>query len=77
MSRKIGLGERGPVWWDDGEPDYNRRLIQNSPHAMGWIAEGANEETWLITNRFPLSQIVKVQVESLPRPAVASKLGTH
>jgi len=48
---KIGLGKRGPVWWDDGEPDYNRRLIQNSPHAMWWIAEGANEETWLITNR--------------------------
>jgi len=23
---KIGLGERGPVWWSDGEPDYNRKL---------------------------------------------------
>ena len=23
---KIGLGERGPVWWTDGSPDYNRHL---------------------------------------------------
>ena len=36
---KVALGERGPVWWDDGEPDYNRYLIQNSPYAMWWIAE--------------------------------------
>lgn len=21
---KIALGERGPVWWDDGAPDFNR-----------------------------------------------------
>jgi hypothetical protein len=30
---KIGLGERGPVWWDDGAPDYNRRLAVNTPYA--------------------------------------------
>jgi hypothetical protein len=29
---KIGLGERGPVWWDDGAPDYNRKLVKNSPY---------------------------------------------
>jgi len=23
---KLALGERGPVWWDDGSPDYNRHL---------------------------------------------------
>jgi hypothetical protein len=27
---KIGLGERGPVWWTDGEPDYNRKLAKNT-----------------------------------------------
>ena len=27
------LGERGPVWWTDGAPDYNRRLLQNTPYA--------------------------------------------
>jgi hypothetical protein len=30
---KIALGERGPVWWSDGSPDYNRRLVKNSPYA--------------------------------------------
>lgn len=29
---KVGLGERGPVWWDDGAPDYNRRLAVNTPY---------------------------------------------
>jgi hypothetical protein len=29
---KIGLGERGPVWWNDGEPDYNRKLVRNTPY---------------------------------------------
>lgn len=30
---KRALGERGPVWWDDGAPDYNRRLVANTPYA--------------------------------------------
>jgi len=30
---KIALGERGPVWWADGAPDYNRRLAKNTPYA--------------------------------------------
>ena len=29
---KISLGERGPVWWDDGAPDYNRHLVKNTPY---------------------------------------------
>ena len=29
---KSGLGERGPVWWDDGAPDYNRHLAKNTPY---------------------------------------------
>jgi hypothetical protein len=32
-SAKRGLGERGPVWWTDGAPDYNRRLVRNTPYA--------------------------------------------
>lgn len=32
---KRGLGERGPVWWSDGTPDLNRRLIKNTPY-LGW-----------------------------------------
>lgn len=30
---KIALGERGPVWWSDGAPDYNRHLAKNTPYA--------------------------------------------
>lgn len=30
---KVALGERGPVWWDDGEPDYNRHMARNTPYA--------------------------------------------
>lgn len=30
---KRALGERGPVWWTDGAPDYNRRLVANTPYA--------------------------------------------
>ena len=29
---KVALGERGPVWWADGAPDYNRRLVKNTPY---------------------------------------------
>ncbi len=29
---KIALGERGPVWWNDGSPDFNRRLALNTPY---------------------------------------------
>ena len=34
---KVALGERGPVWWDDGAPDLNRRLVRNTPYA-DWFA---------------------------------------
>lgn len=30
---KRALGERGPVWWTDGAPDYNRYLAKNTPYA--------------------------------------------
>ena len=34
---KRALGERGPPWWDDGAPDYNRRMARNTPYAE-WFA---------------------------------------
>lgn len=34
---KVALGERGPAWWDDGAPDYNRHLVKNTPYA-DWYA---------------------------------------
>lgn len=30
---KLALGERGPVWWKDGAPDYNRHMAKNTPYA--------------------------------------------
>ena len=35
-SAKVALGERGAAWWDDGAPDYNRRLVRNTPYAGWW-----------------------------------------
>jgi hypothetical protein len=37
---KVALGERGPVWWTDGTPDYNRHLAKNTPYA-DWFAEAS------------------------------------
>lgn len=37
-SAKVALGERGPVWWDDNAPDYNRYAVKNSPYAGWYIA---------------------------------------
>lgn len=34
---KRALGERGPAWWSDGAPDYNRRMVANTPYA-DWYA---------------------------------------
>lgn len=35
---KVALGERGPVWWSDGEPDFNRYLAKNTVY-RDWYAE--------------------------------------
>jgi len=36
---KVALGERGPVWWTDGEPDMNRHKVSGSPYAEWWAKE--------------------------------------
>lgn len=35
---KQALGERGPVWWDDGTPDLNRHMAKNTVYAA-WYAK--------------------------------------
>lgn len=30
---KVALGERGPVWWQDGAPDLNRHMVANTVYA--------------------------------------------
>jgi hypothetical protein len=39
---KVALGERGPVWWTDGAPDFNRHLVKNTPYAA-WLERHRNE----------------------------------
>ena len=41
---KHALGERGPVWWNDGAPDYNRHMAKNTPYA-DWFSSLASEQT--------------------------------
>ena len=33
---KERLGERGPVWWDDGAPDLTRHAPWTGPYAAWW-----------------------------------------
>lgn len=40
---KRGLGERGPVWWNDGAPNFNRHMARTTPYA-GWFTTLASEE---------------------------------
>lgn len=35
---KRALGERGPGWWKDGAPDYNRKLAKNTPY-QDWFEQ--------------------------------------
>lgn len=37
---KTGLGERGPVWWTDGAPDFNRKMVRSTPYANWFEALG-------------------------------------
>lgn len=37
QAAKVALGERGPVWWDDGAPDLNRHMAKNTLYAA-WHA---------------------------------------
>jgi hypothetical protein len=40
---KRALGEHGPVWWTDGAPDFNRRMVANTPYAdwyTAWLSMG-------------------------------------
>ena len=40
---KVALGERGPVWWEDGAPDLSRHLARTGPYAR-WYASLPQEE---------------------------------
>ena len=40
---KRALGERGPVWWSDGAPDLNRRMVTSTPYAEWYAREGGSQ----------------------------------
>ena len=40
---KVALGERGPVWWTDGSPDYNRRMVRTTPYATWFAGKDARQ----------------------------------
>ncbi|OPK07355.1 MULTISPECIES: hypothetical protein [Pseudomonas] len=39
---KVALGERGPVWWNDGSPDLNRHKITNTSYAEWYRSLSTN-----------------------------------
>ncbi len=36
LEAKIELGEAGPVWWDDDQPDYSGQHPSETPYAAWW-----------------------------------------
>jgi hypothetical protein len=42
QASKEQLGERGEVWWDDGAPDLNRRMVKNTHYADWWQRQEAD-----------------------------------
>lgn len=43
QAAKEALGERGPVWWEDGAPDLTRRLARTTPYA-DWFARQEDDQ---------------------------------
>lgn len=43
---KVALGERGPVWWTDGAPDFNRHMAKNTSYADWYtvLVNGAGQQ---------------------------------
>ncbi|CAN5256226.1 hypothetical protein BH09PSE3_BH09PSE3_12070 [soil metagenome] len=40
---KRALGERGPVWWTDGAPDFSRRMAVHTIYAHWYTALGSED----------------------------------
>jgi len=44
QAAKVGLGERGPVWWDDDAPDLNRHMAANTLYAEWYSSLAARDD---------------------------------
>ncbi|MBV9223818.1 MAG: hypothetical protein JOY85_07310 [Acidobacteriaceae bacterium] len=53
---KQKLGERGPVWWTDGSPDWNRHLVKNTPYASWWAQITGPQNDLITPSETPKSQ---------------------
>lgn len=40
QAAKVAFWERGPVWWGDGSPDFNRHQVANTPYAEWYRSLG-------------------------------------
>lgn len=49
-SAKQALGERGPVWWRDGAPDLNRKLVANTAYASWFAGQDAAAQSGASTS---------------------------
>ena len=61
---KVALGERGQVWWTDGTPDLNRRLIRNTPY-RDWYEQAVRWDEAILAmldERAPESSICPSEV---------------
>ena len=36
LEAKVALGEAGPLWWDDGAPDYSGGAPDATPYEQWW-----------------------------------------
>ena len=41
---KRALGERGPVWWSDGAPDLDRKMVCTTPYSDWFAAPSAGRK---------------------------------
>lgn len=40
---KVALGERGEVWWTDGSPDLNRKMVENTPYREWFLSASGKQ----------------------------------
>ena len=47
QAAKAALGERVPVWWDDGAQDLKRHMVANTPYG-GWYRQVLTTSTGIL-----------------------------
>jgi hypothetical protein len=71
---KRALGERGPPWWNDDAPDYNRHKVANTPYAA-WFNSVVNARAMADAGEFACDDRLiesKIAASLLERDPAAS-----